>query len=132
MTKKGRARVSGSKFSMSLGLPVGAVMNCADNTGAKNLYVISVCGWGARLNRLPSGACGDMVMATVKKGKPDLRKKGEQAGGRIGRHTHAVRALGQAPAAPTRGRGGGEGVVAGAGLPGRRPYAAACGLCIGG
>jgi large subunit ribosomal protein L23e len=27
---------------MSLGLPVGAVMNCADNTGAKNLYVISV------------------------------------------------------------------------------------------
>ena len=27
---------------MTLGLPVGAVMNCADNTGAKNLYVISV------------------------------------------------------------------------------------------
>ncbi len=51
-------------------------MNCADNTGAKNLYIISVCGWGARLNRLPAAACGDMVMATVKKGKPDLRKKG--------------------------------------------------------
>ncbi|CAL5225559.1 g8395 [Coccomyxa viridis] len=45
------------------------------NTGAKNLYVISVVGFGARLNRLPSAACGDMVMATVKKGKPDLRKK---------------------------------------------------------
>jgi hypothetical protein len=52
-------------------------MNCADNTGGKNLYVISVVGWGARLNRLPSAACGDMVMATVKKGKPDLRKKGD-------------------------------------------------------
>jgi hypothetical protein len=76
MAKKQRASVSGQKFSMSLGLPVGAVMNCADNTGAKNLYVISVCGWGSRLNRLPAGACGDMVMATVKKGKPDLRKKG--------------------------------------------------------
>lgn len=62
---------------MSLGLPVAAVMNCADNTGAKNLYIISVCGWGSRLNRLPSGGPGDMVMATVKKGKPDLRKKGE-------------------------------------------------------
>lgn len=24
---------------MTLALPVGAVMNCADNTGAKNLYV---------------------------------------------------------------------------------------------
>jgi large subunit ribosomal protein L23e len=27
---------------MSLGVPVGAVVNCADNTGAKNLYLISV------------------------------------------------------------------------------------------
>jgi len=61
---------------MSLALPVGAVMNCADNTGAKNLYVIAVVGWGARLNRLPAAAAGDMVMASVKKGKPDLRKKG--------------------------------------------------------
>lgn len=27
---------------MSYGLPVGAVVNCADNTGAKNLYLIAV------------------------------------------------------------------------------------------
>eukprot|EP00211_Chloroparvula_japonica_P012783 CAMPEP_0119118512 /NCGR_PEP_ID=MMETSP1310-20130426/366_1 /TAXON_ID=464262 /ORGANISM="Genus nov. species nov., Strain RCC2339" /LENGTH=138 /DNA_ID=CAMNT_0007107885 /DNA_START=17 /DNA_END=433 /DNA_ORIENTATION=- len=66
---------SGSKFRVTLGLPVSTVMNCADNTGAKNLYIISVKGWGARLNRLPSACSGDMVMATVKKGKPDLRKK---------------------------------------------------------
>ncbi len=55
---------------------MAAVINCADNSGAKNLYIISVAGWGARLNRLPAAAPGDMVMATVKKGKPDLRKKG--------------------------------------------------------
>jgi large subunit ribosomal protein L23e len=60
---------------MALGLPVGAVMNCADNTGAKNLYVISVCGIKGRLNRLPAAGVGDMVLATVKKGKPELRKK---------------------------------------------------------
>ncbi len=78
MSKRARGGTSGNKFAMSVGLPVGAVMNCADNTGAKNLYVISVVGWGSRLNRLPAGACGDMVMATVKKGKPDLRKKGVQ------------------------------------------------------
>lgn len=86
---------------MSLGLPNGAVMNCADNSGAKNLYIMAVVGTGARLNRLPA-ACtfsvwlclclclcmcscspaaarvagpGDLVMATVKKGKPELRKK---------------------------------------------------------
>lgn len=75
MSKRGRGGASGNKFRMSLGLPVGAVMNCADNSGAKNLYIISVTGIGARLNRLPAAAIGDMVMATVKKGKPELRKK---------------------------------------------------------
>ncbi|KAL8358959.1 hypothetical protein RB601_008166 [Gaeumannomyces tritici] len=65
----------GGKLKMTLGLPVGAIMNCADNSGARNLYIISVKGIGARLNRLPAGGVGDMVMATVKKGKPELRKK---------------------------------------------------------
>ncbi|CAE7298988.1 rpl2302 [Symbiodinium sp. KB8] len=50
-------------------------MNCADNTGAKNLYIIAVSNTGARLNRLPAATVGDFVMATVKKGKPELRKK---------------------------------------------------------
>merc|ERR1712150_58023 len=44
-------------------------------TGAKNLYIIAVSGIRGRLNRLPAAAVGDMVMATVKKGKPELRKK---------------------------------------------------------
>jgi len=39
-----------------------------------NLYIISVKGIKSRLNRLPSACVGDMVTATVKKGKPDLRK----------------------------------------------------------
>lgn len=71
----GRGGSAGNKFRMSLGLPVAATVNCADNTGAKNLYIISVKGIKGRLNRLPSACVGDMVMATVKKGKPDLRKK---------------------------------------------------------
>merc|ERR1712241_153950 len=53
----------------------GAVINCADNTGGKNLYVIAVYGIRGRLNRLPAACSGDMVLATVKKGKPELRKK---------------------------------------------------------
>lgn len=55
---------------------MGAVINCADNTGGKNLYIIAVKGIKGRLNRLPAAASGDMVLATVKKGKPELRKKG--------------------------------------------------------
>ena len=50
----GRGGATGNKFRMTLGLPTGAVINCADNTGAKNLYVISVTRTGARLNRLPA------------------------------------------------------------------------------
>ena len=50
-------------------------MNCADNTGAKNLYVISVTMVGARLNRLPAGSIGELFLASVKRGKPELRKK---------------------------------------------------------
>eukprot|EP00735_Rhodelphis_limneticus_P009274 TRINITY_DN2652_c0_g1::TRINITY_DN2652_c0_g1_i1::g.25880::m.25880 TRINITY_DN2652_c0_g1::TRINITY_DN2652_c0_g1_i1::g.25880 ORF type:complete len:155 (+),score=34.99,sp/P62832/RL23_RAT/82.01/5e-80,Ribosomal_L14/PF00238.14/1.7e-33 TRINITY_DN2652_c0_g1_i1:45-467(+) len=75
MSKRGRGACSGNKFRVTLGLPVGAIVNCADNTGAKNLYIISVTRCHGRLNRLPAAAPGDMVMATVKKGKPELRKK---------------------------------------------------------
>uniref|UniRef100_A0A7S1G924 60S ribosomal protein L23 n=1 Tax=Bicosoecida sp. CB-2014 TaxID=1486930 RepID=A0A7S1G924_9STRA len=75
MSKRGRGGGSGQKFRMTCGLPVAAVINCADNTGAKNLYIIAVVGTGARLNRLPKAGVGDMIMASVKKGKPELRKK---------------------------------------------------------
>ena len=62
---------------MTLGLPTGAVLNCADNSGAKSLFVIEPYGTGARLNRLPAAAAGDMILCSVKKGKPELRKKSE-------------------------------------------------------
>lgn len=75
MSKRARGGVSGNKFRMSLGLRANALVNCADNTGAKNIFIFAVVGFGSRLNRLPGCAPGDMVMATVKKGKPDLRKK---------------------------------------------------------
>ena len=72
--KRGRAGRQ-AKLRMTLGLNVAAVMNCADNSGAKNLYIVAVKGIGSQLSRLPKAACGDMVLATVKKGKPELRKK---------------------------------------------------------
>lgn len=55
-------------------MQVATRLNCADNSGAKNLYIISVGGWGCRLNRLPRAAVGDMVLCSVKKGKPELKK----------------------------------------------------------
>ena len=75
MSKRGRGGSAGNKFRVTLGLPVGAVINCADNTGAKNLFVISVKGRGGKYRRFPQAGVGDMFIATVKKGKPELRKK---------------------------------------------------------
>ena len=44
--------------------------------GAKNLLVIAVTRYGGRLKRLPAASVGDMVLCSVKKGKPELKKKG--------------------------------------------------------
>ncbi|KAI0295812.1 60S ribosomal protein L17/L23 [Russula brevipes] len=74
MSKRG-AGTAGNKFRLTVGLPVGAVINCADNSGAKSLFIIEPFGSGAHLNRLPDAGVGDMVVASVKKGKPELRKK---------------------------------------------------------
>ncbi len=71
----GKASRSGTKLKISCGLPTAAVINCADNTGAKALFVISVTATGGCLNRFPRGSVGDMFLASVRRGKPDLRKK---------------------------------------------------------
>ena len=75
MSKRAAGGRSGIKAKISCGLPVAAVLNSADNSGAKALYIISVRYTGARLSRLPKGSVGDLFLASVKKGKPELRKK---------------------------------------------------------
>eukprot|EP00435_Cladocopium_sp_Y103_P058866 s642_g20.t2 len=40
-----------------------------------NLYIFAVIGIGGRLNKLPNCSPGDLVLCSVKKGKPELRKK---------------------------------------------------------
>ena len=72
--KRGRGG-NGGKLRMTLGLNNAALMNCADNSGAKNLYMFAVTGIQGRLNRLPAACPGDLVLVSVKKGKPELRKK---------------------------------------------------------
>lgn len=56
-------------------IPVNAVINCADNTGAKTLKVVQVTGYKGRLRRRPAASVGDHVSVVVKKGKPELRKQ---------------------------------------------------------
>ncbi|PAA49405.1 hypothetical protein BOX15_Mlig018790g1 [Macrostomum lignano] len=73
MSKRSTSR--STKFRVSLGLPVGAAINCADNSGAKVLNLFAVTGIRGRLNRLPAAGVGDLIVCSVRKGKADLRKK---------------------------------------------------------
>nr|UXY86857.1 60S ribosomal protein L23 [Cryptomonas paramecium] len=75
MAQKGKGVINGTKFRTTLGLPVGANINCADNSGAKSLCIVAVTRVRGRLNRLPASGPGSMVLVTVKKGKPELKKK---------------------------------------------------------
>lgn len=74
---KGKAKPATVKLKTSRAVPVGAQIPCVDNSGAKLLNVISVYFLGARLNRLPSASLGDMMLASVRQGKPELKKKGK-------------------------------------------------------
>ncbi|TXT53734.1 MAG: 50S ribosomal protein L14 [Candidatus Thorarchaeota archaeon] len=57
------------------GLPVGAKITCADNSGAKELQIIGVMGYQGRLRRLAKAGIGDTVSVAVTKGKQELRKQ---------------------------------------------------------
>jgi large subunit ribosomal protein L14 len=60
---------------MSRGLPVGAKILCADNSGAKELQVLTVLGYKGRLRKIGKAGIGDMVNVSVTKGKQELRKQ---------------------------------------------------------
>ncbi|MEA3254401.1 MAG: 50S ribosomal protein L14 [Candidatus Altiarchaeota archaeon] len=61
--------------NVSKALPVGASLVCADNTGAKKLEVIAVRGYRGVRRRFPVSGIGDLVVVSVKKGKPEVRKQ---------------------------------------------------------
>lgn len=61
------------------GLPVGATLLCADNSGAKELKLITVFGYKGRLRKLGKAGVGDRVNVAVTKGKQELRKQVLQA-----------------------------------------------------
>lgn len=67
--------IMGQRPKISRGLPTGSTVKCTDNTGAKELRMIQVMGYKGRLGRLPSAAVGDMIVVSVRKGTPDMRKK---------------------------------------------------------
>ena len=80
---KGRALaargVLGQLPKISRGTPSGAIVKCADNSGARELRVIQVIQYKGRLRRVPAAAVGDMITVSVRRGTPDMRRKIFQA-----------------------------------------------------
>ncbi|MEM3402170.1 MAG: 50S ribosomal protein L14 [Candidatus Hadarchaeales archaeon] len=80
MGKKGAAQVMGVPSAIpAKALRVGSRLVCADNTGAKELQIISVIGYHGTRRRMPMAGVGDRVVVSVKKGTPEMRKQLVQA-----------------------------------------------------
>ena len=60
---------------INTGLQVGSYVKVADNSGAKEVLIIGVPGYKGRLRRIPPAGVGDMVVVSVKKGTPEMRRQ---------------------------------------------------------
>lgn len=63
------------KADVTQGLSKGSLITCADNTGARELKVISVAGYSGTKNRHPKAGIGDKVTVSVTKGTPEMRRQ---------------------------------------------------------
>ncbi len=56
-------------------LPVGSLIQTCDNSGAKVIKIFAVKGHKTVKRRSPAAGVGDLVLASVKRGKPEMRKQ---------------------------------------------------------
>lgn len=71
--------MGGQRAKVSKGVQAGTMLKCADNTGARELRLVQAIGYKGRLRRVPAAGVGDLIMTSVRKGTPDMRKKLFQA-----------------------------------------------------
>ncbi|MBI2673348.1 50S ribosomal protein L14 [Candidatus Woesearchaeota archaeon] len=63
------------KANITRGLPVRSIVDTCDNSGAKRVRIFTVVGLKTVRGRKPAAGIGDLVMCSVVKGKPDMRKQ---------------------------------------------------------
>lgn len=67
--------VKGIAGKQMRGVMTGTILDVVDNSGAKTISLISVPGYHGVVRRQPSAAVGDIVVASVKKGNPEMRRQ---------------------------------------------------------
>ena len=63
------------KARVTRALPVGCKIETCDNSGAKIIRVFTVMNLNTTKGRIQSCGVGDLVMASVLRGRPDMRKQ---------------------------------------------------------
>ncbi len=56
-------------------IPVGSQIDTCDNSGAKVIKIFTVIGRKTTKRRVPAAGVADLVMASVRRGRPDMRKQ---------------------------------------------------------
>jgi len=67
--------ITSARPKVNTGLQVGSYVSVADNSGAKEIMVINVPLIKTRLRRVPFAGVGDLIVASVKKGTPQMRRQ---------------------------------------------------------
>jgi len=67
--------MKGIAGNQTRGLQNGSRLTVIDNTGAKEIEIITVPGYHGVARRVPSAGVGDLVIASVKKGTPQMRRQ---------------------------------------------------------
>lgn len=63
------------KAKIPRALPVGSQIETCDNSGAKVINLFTVMGLKTVKGRISAAGVGDLVMASVRRGRPDMRKQ---------------------------------------------------------
>ncbi len=63
------------KARITRAIPAGSKIETCDNSGAKIIKIFTVVGLKTTKGRIASCGIGDLVMASVLSGKPDMRKQ---------------------------------------------------------
>ncbi len=71
--------MKGVAGNQTKGLSVGSKLKCIDNTGAKQVKVVSVINYHGVHRRYPKAGIGDQVVVSVIKGTPEMKRELTQA-----------------------------------------------------
>ena len=72
---RGASAMKGLAGRRGRGLPKGARLDCVDNTGAKIVEIIAVRNWHGTHRRYPRAGIADLIIVSVKKGTPEMRRQ---------------------------------------------------------